>query len=109
MKQNKFYAIDPVKLQKAIDEKGLQKSQMSVDMGYSRNFLSHVMDRKKISFVGANLLKSLFNIPIEEYETIDIAPEPEPEPQPELLESGIDYERLEQAIYSAIVRAFTEN
>ena len=107
---SKFYDIDSNKLHDLLLGTGKTKSEISLSMGFERTFINTVLSRKKISYPAANLLNSIYGISIDEYiNTLDSEPEQVQEETHEInLDLVIDWDKLEECIFRAVVRAFKE-
>lgn len=100
VKNFKYYNVDSHKLNDLIVKTGKTKTEISTSMGFADSFMSNVLTRKKISYPAANLLNTIYGISVEDYvKTSDSDTETAQE------SNVIDYSKLEDCIYNAIIRA----
>lgn len=106
------YKIDSEALRRELEVRNLSFKEASEAMGYSKTYLSKIINRGAdiIPKTAALLLENLYNIKPEAY-VIPDKPEPVQEWDPlQELEANlvIDPERLEEIIYQAVKRALIE-
>lgn len=93
--------IDRVKLQDEIGKRGLTLSEVSREMGMSKNFMNSVIERGTARESTLVLLSKLFNIRFE-----DIAPKREQ--AQEVPTPDITLQVIGEEVYRAIARALPE-
>ena len=104
--KKEMYPVDKAKLYRLLEKRNLTAKEVSIELGYSRFFLSNCAGRGVINTPSAKMLEKLFNIRPEDY-----APDPTETETPQILEEMrevrdlIDYDRLERAIYAAVYQA----
>lgn len=108
---SKWYPVDKDKLYSAFKKRDLTASEVSLELGYSKWFISKSADRGTITQAVGMMLDKIYNIKPEDY-----APDPEPveawdplaeiEPAPvQEARDLIDYEKLSAVICEAIYQA----
>lgn len=114
MKRARVY-VDYQKLEEAIAAIGFRKSKVAKGMGYSDSLFSNAKERGYFNDEVAERLDRIYGIKRKAYEVPAPKPEePKPieEPKPELAEEpkcSIDYVRLYNTIYQAVLTALQEN
>lgn len=110
MSNMKTYIVNPDKLSRELEKRGLAKATASREMGFCESYLSQVMQRGVISKVAARVLENTYNIRLADYELKGTAPTPVAPPAPVQLE--LDYVKLRniiyEAVYSAVKKAWSE-
>ena len=121
--RNSGIKIDTEKFERMLKTRGLSKSELSLEMGYSRTLLTdHIRGGYTTMYV-VNYLEKIYNIPRESY----IIPEPKPEPVQEQTSSETDlqdqmifrlpadlitkdelHEIIRSAVYDAVSEAWRE-
>lgn len=102
----KLIKIDSEKLRNAFKRRGLTASEVSQEMGYSRNFLSKHLANGTTTKTVALLLEKMYNLPLDDYKMTE--PNPEPEQQEEQLPGQMTFQLpsvskddLQKIIYTA--------
>ena len=110
MPNRKIYFVNPDKLSRELEKRGLAKATASREMGFCEAYLSQVMQRGVISKVAARALESTYNIRLVDYALKEATPELVAPPAPVQLE--LDYVKLRNiiydAVYSAVKKAWSE-
>lgn len=112
MKRARVY-VDYQKLEEAIAAIGFKKSKVAKGMGYSDTLFCNAKDRGYFSEEAAERLDRIYGIKRKVYEIP--APKEEPKPVEEKQETAeepkcsIDYVRLYNTIYQAVLTALQEN
>lgn len=106
----KLIKIDSEKLRNAFKRRGLTASEVSQEMGYSRNFLSKHFANGTTTKTVALLLEKMYNLPLDDYKMTE--PNPEPEQQEEQLPGQMTFqlpsmsnEDFERIMYTAVSNA----
>lgn len=106
----KLIQIDSEKLRNAFKRRGLTASEVSQEMGYSRNFLSKHLANGTTTKTVALLLEKMYNLPLDDYKMTE--PNPEPEQQEEQLPGQMTFqlpsmsnEDFERIMYTAVSNA----
>lgn len=73
----KLIKIDSEKLRNAFKRRGLTASEVSQEMGYSRNFLSKHLANGTTTKTVTLLLEKMYNVPLDDYKVTESNPEPE--------------------------------
>jgi hypothetical protein len=111
MKRARVY-IDYQKLEEAIAAIGFTKTKVAKGMGYSDSLFCNAKERGYFKDEVAERLDRIYGIKRKVYEIPAPKPEePKPieEPKKEEPKSGIDYVRLYNTIYQAVLTALQEN
>lgn len=113
MKRARVY-VDYQKLEEAIAAIGFRKSKVAKGMGYSDSLFCNAKERGYFNDEVAERLDRIYGIKRKVYEIPAPKEEPKPieEPKPELAEEpncSIDYVRLYNTIYQAVLTALQEN
>lgn len=104
MKNTKNIHIDGNRLIAALRLKNLTLNEASLEMGRSNGYLTNCIRVGYINPATEKMIEKMFDIPLGMY--IPTHPEDvEDEPVVAENEVGIDYERLQEAIYCAIIGA----
>lgn len=108
MPNMKTYLVNPDKLSRELEKRGLTKAIASREIGFCESYLSQVMQRGVISRVAARVLESTYNIRLVDYELKETAPVAPPAPA----QLELDYVKLRniiyEAVYSAVKKAWSE-
>lgn len=75
-KTNKPIQIDGKKLADELDKRGVNRNELSAEMGHSRDYVTNNIRENQITPQTMNYLKGVYNIQLEM-----IAPAKEPEPE----------------------------
>ncbi len=75
MPNTKTYIVNPDKLSRELEKRGLVKATASREMGFCESYLSQVMQRGVISKVAARALESTYNIRLADYALKEATPE----------------------------------
>ena len=114
MKRARVY-VDYQKLEEAIAAIGFRKSKVAIGMGYTDSLFNNAKDRGYFGEEVAKRLDRIYGIKRKAYEIPAPKPEeskPIEEPKQELAEEpkcSIDYVRLYNTIYQAVLTALQEN
>jgi len=103
MKNVRNIEIDGARLISALKLKNLNLVQASTQMGRNPNYLSNAIRMGYINPSTEMLIEKLFDIPLGMY--IPTHPKTVEEPEADNAKVEIDYEQLQEAIYSAIMGA----
>lgn len=71
----RFYEIDGERLKKAFEDRSLVMTDVSIDMGFDRSYLSGLIYKGKIRKSSADVIEKVYGIPYEEYKPIPKMPE----------------------------------
>jgi hypothetical protein len=112
MKRARVY-IDHDKLMAQIKKIGFTAYRVAIGLGYNSSLFCNARDRGYFSEEVAGQLERVYGIKRKTYEIPEPkAEEPKPEPVEEKVEepkSGIDYVRLYNTIYQAVLSALQQN
>lgn len=113
MKRARVY-IDHDKLMAQIKKIGFTANRVAIGLGYNSSIFCNARDRGYFSEEAAERLERVYGIKRKTYEipspkAEEPKPEPVEEPKTEEPKSGIDYVRLYNTIYQAVLTALQEN
>lgn len=111
MKRARVY-IDHAKLMAQIKKIGFMANRVAIGLGYNSSLIWNARDRGYFSEEVAERLERVYGIKRKTYEIPEPkAEEPKPveEPNAEEPKSGIDYVRLYNTIYQAVLSALQQN
>lgn len=101
----KLIKIDSEKLRNAFKRRGLTASEVSQEMGYSRNFLSKHLANGTTTKTVVLLLEKMYNLPLDDYKVEEPAGQISfdlNQPEQKIVKPVIDYDELENRIYKAV-------
>lgn len=101
MSKNKSTKIDRNRLMKCLKARGYTFSEASVQLGQARNYLTNATRDNYITLALERSIEKFFDIPIGEYATTEQGGAEDPDVFPVFVE--IDYEKLQRAIYCAVL------
>lgn len=105
----KYVKVDKVKMEQALDKRGLHKSEASLGIGYGRSYIANAcMDGNRgVGMAAVIGLEAKYGIKQEEYELIEPKEEQTPIDKPisELTSAELG-ELIYKSVYSAVLHAW---
>ncbi len=109
----RYVKIDKIKLEQALDKRGLTKREVSIGIGYGRSYISNACmeGNRGVNMAAVIGLEAKYGIKREEYELIEeVKKEPSPinKPITELTSAELS-ELIYKAVYSAVLHAWQDD
>lgn len=83
MAKTNMIRINPLKLRREFDKRGLSMRDVAVELGYGADYFHNCCNRLRLSKMAALSLQMKHDIRPDEYEATDTKPEAEPVTEPE--------------------------